>query len=172
MRRSNRRGGTTAEFRLPKSSLHHHEFANPADAGSSVSEAFHSPCGASSLWYWSSRAFTGYVTRWRPLAAWRSIGARTFLPAPFGSIPYVICLIRSKGCGAVIQRATERILRCICFLGKEFVVFPTDACHCGPGPIRPCGLRPDRSSRNPLLPAFVGNLAALAQLVEQRTCNA
>lgn len=55
-RRSSEGDGTIAWFPLPKSSLHHHEFAVPANAGSSVPEAFHPH-----QWFRARRSIMGGV---------------------------------------------------------------------------------------------------------------
>lgn len=127
MRRNHRR------FSPPKSSLHHHEFTDPAPharggvLGSRavscprVGPPFEGRQGQriSSLWHYSDCAFTGYVTQRWALPTWRSIDARTFLPAPFSPffqrnifsyffLEYLFwndaLSARAKGCGAIIRK--------------------------------------------------------------------
>lgn len=113
VRRGRGRSGTRADFLLPKSSLHRQEFTDCVHTCAAhnprYSEAFHSPCGARLCGTGPTAPFR-YVAQRRVLPAWRSIGARTFLPMRYGT-------------GRSSQRAGKNSMPLRCLSFKEFVGF-------------------------------------------------
>ena len=111
-------------IRSPNSSLQHLEFAkslagSPVQAGG-VSHAL----AGSSLWHWSSRVFTGYMTRGWALPTRRSFAVRTFL------------LSRRSGTSDHQKSRTVSIVFSwlVCNKGPRFPLWPSS-----PGPFPYCG---------------------------------